>query len=246
MNTTWYSKCVVFEKVFRQSKDKSEQWCVFPGFAAIENFWSTPTVWLCSMFSTHEILVHYLKSIKISEVAIFNFSKDLDKLVWTLCKEKMQPNYSSNISRKGRNIRRFQILHNISDFTQTVFYGELTSVSYSWNFILASDTHATKPVQKVQLNSCAVPLSTLNFSKTTVVAAIKKWFYFVDSGMNSAEIKFVLEGGLLACSSLSTITQLGLMLLELVDVILPLIKLCRLNHWIKIQKNESMRFSNIL
>lgn len=108
-----------------------------------------------------------------------------------------------------------------------MFCGKLTSVSSSWNFILASDTHATKPVQKVHvLNSCAVLVSKLNFSKTTSVAAINKWSYFVDSGRNSTEIKFVLEGGLLAYSCRSTITHLGLMLLELVDVILSLISIC--------------------
>lgn len=69
----------------------------------------------------------------------------------------------------------------------------------------------------------------------------------MDSGRNSAEVKFVLEGGLLACRSLSTNMQLVLMLLEMVDVILPLIKMCRLNHsGMKRPKNESMRFSNIL
>lgn len=69
----------------------------------------------------------------------------------------------------------------------------------------------------------------------------------MDSGRNSAEIKFVPEGGLLAYSCLSTITHLGLMLLELVDVILPLIKMCRLNHsGMKGPKNESMRFSDTL
>lgn len=87
-----------------------------------------------------------------------------------------------------------------------------------------------KTIQKLQLNSCAVPVSKLNFSRTTVVAAINKWSYFVDSGRNSAGIKFVLGGGLLAYSCLSTITHLRLMLLEFVDVILPLIKMYRLNH----------------
>lgn len=67
------------------------------------------------------------------------------------------------------------------------------------------------------------------------------------SGRNSAEINFVLEGGLLAYSCLSIITCLGLMLLELVDVILSFLKVGGLNHsGMKEPKNESLKFSDTL
>lgn len=76
--------------------------------------------------------------------------------------------------------------------------GKLASVSYSRNFILAFDIRATEPEKKVQLRSYAVPAGKLNFSKAPVLVAVRKESYFVDSGRNSAEINFALEGGVLA------------------------------------------------
>lgn len=75
------------------------------------------------MWDFRSLIAQLFKSIKVFAFGVFIFSKDLAKFVCIFCGKRRcsQLNYASSISRKGRNMRKFQILCSISDFFCIIF-----------------------------------------------------------------------------------------------------------------------------